>query len=555
MLNHLLIENYALIEKLDARFGEGLIVITGETGAGKSILLGALSLILGQRADTKVLRDKNRKCIIEGSFSLQNTPGLKTLFEAYDLDYEDYSVFRREITPQGKSRAFINDTPVTLQVMKLVTGKLIDIHSQHESLLLGTSDFQFAVVDNFAGNMQKVDAYQSLFQQYRQQTQKLRQMEEDEKAARSDLSYFKFQYDELEAARLDASEFENMEEELKVQRNAEEIAHKLEKAMFLLQNSEMNVIDNATEVHATLRTLSSFGRQYQEITNRLDSLLIETKDLCAELEHMKSKVVHDPEYAALLESRFDLIQKLMHKHNAAGIEQLVEIKNAFLNKINAAVSLEEKIAQENEILKEQQQALETMASELSELRAAAIPKIQDEVMEKLKSLAMPHARFIIKQEQSDTPGHKGKDRLTFLFSANPGSDLQEVSGIASGGELSRFMLSIKSMLSAKNLLPTIIFDEIDTGISGETSSKVAEILQAMSRSMQVIAITHMPQIASRGITHFLVYKKIENGKTSTGIKMLDSEERIGEIAKMLGGEKPSKMMFESAKELIFRNQN
>ncbi len=554
MLKHLLIENYALIERLDAGFRDGLTVITGETGAGKSILLGALSLILGQRADTQILRDKNKKCIIEGTFSLQNM-NIQELFELHDLDYDPISLFRREITPQGKSRAFINDTPVTLQVMKVISERLIDIHSQHESLLVGTSGFQFDVVDGFAKILEKTESYRKLYNHYREQQKKLALLVEAERNAKADIDYYQFQHDELEKARPDTREFKSLEAEASVHRHAEEIIYNLEKTQFLLRDGDINALDLLNEILNLSKPLSKFGSNYEALAARLESLLIETKDIANDIEGLKDKVVHDPGEAARLEARLDQLNQLMLKHNVRSMEELIAVKEQYRQKIHDSESLEENIKELTLSLKELEQELEKRAEAISKARKDAIPKIRKEVLHTLKNLAMPHARFEIKHELLNTLTPQGKDKLIYLFNANPGGTLKELSKIASGGELSRFMLSIKSMISAKNLLPTIIFDEIDTGISGETSTKVANILDGMSKNMQVITITHLPQIASRGNAHLQVYKKIEHGVTNTLIKDLDAEERITEVAKMLGGEKPTKVMLETAKELIFNNRN
>jgi DNA repair protein RecN (Recombination protein N) len=554
MLKHLLIENYALIEKLDIQLSEGLTVITGETGAGKSILLGALSLILGERADTRVLRDKNRKCIIEGSFLIEDT-SLKDLFIANDLDFEAISIFRREITPGGKSRAFINDTPVNLNAMKTISGRLIDIHSQHESLLVGSSDFQFDVVDSYANKLDDVVKYKALYLDFRLQQKKLHDMEAAERAARADLDYHKFQLDELEQARLNPDEYNEMEEEIGIQKHAEDILLKLDKGLYLLRDADVNVLDTLNEIVSLVKSLSDFGSKYKELAERLESVLIETKDIASESENLKDGIVHDPQQTAQLEARFDLINKLMLKHNAGNIHQLIQTREEFRQKIDQSCSLGKSISALRENIQKQEKELETRASEISRFRAEMIPLIRHEVMEMLKNLAMPNARFQIRQDKTDTLNHRGADDLKFLFSANPGGELQEVSKVASGGEMSRFMLSIKNIISARNLLPTIIFDEIDTGISGETSTRVAMILESMAKNMQVLTITHLPQIASRGNSHLLVYKAFGKDKTNTYIKKLNSDERIAEVAKMLGGEKPTKIMLETAKELIFNQRN
>ncbi len=554
MLTHLQIENYALIRKLDTRFYDGLTVITGETGAGKSILLGALSLILGERADTKVLNDKTGKCIIEGAFNLESK-NLRDLFEQHDLDYDDISYFRREITPSGKSRAFINDTPVNLTIMRTIAGQLIDIHSQHESLMLGSSSFQFDVVDAYAQQLSAVFRYREKYRQYRQKQQELTGLIEKERQARADLDYYQYQYDELEKAQLDAAEYRLMEEQVSILRHAGEIRFNAEKARYLLQDADQNVLDMLHEVKQLIEPLARFGETWEELTKRIESLHIETDDIARETNRICDDIEHDPEEATRLEARMDDINNLMLKHSAASIDELITTRKGFKQKIASTISLADQVevtGQEVETLKEE---LEKQATDISGARKKAIPEIEKEVTGLVKMLGMPGARFYIRQEEMNTLSPNGTDALSFLFNANVGGELQEIARIASGGELSRVMMAVKNIISQKNVLPTIIFDEIDTGISGETTNQVAGILGHMARNMQVIAITHLPQVAAKGHTHLLVYKAVENGQTQTRLEQLDDKQRVMELAKMLGGEKPSKHMVETAKELIFNKEN
>ena len=554
MLTHLLIENYALIHKLDNDFHKGLTVITGETGAGKSILLGALSLILGQRADTRVLRDQQRKCIIEGTFDLRQIR-VKTLFEEHDLDYESFSVFRREITPAGKSRAFINDTPVNLSLMNTITGRLIDIHSQHESLLVGKSSFQFDVVDGYGKMEEKVLTYRKLYLKLQALRKDLDALESAERSARADLDYYTFQLDELDKASLDPDEYKQTEADLQIAKNAGDIRFNLEKALWLLQGDEGNATQLMSELVGLFRPLAGFGSAYLELAERLDSMLIEARDIQMEIEHLKDGVFHDAAQTARMEARMDQVNKLLVKHQVNDVESLLKVKDDYQQKINDSASLELQIEALKTQLAEENQTLMSMAAEISERRKASIPGIQEYVLTMLKDLGMPHARFIIRHEIQPSLNYNGHDQIRFMFNANKGGELQDVSRIASGGELSRFMLSIKSMLTLQNLLPTIIFDEIDTGISGEISTRMAHIMEAMAKGMQVIVITHLPQIAARGDHHLLVQKRVEGEQTNTYVKNIANQERITEIAKMLGGENPTKMMEETAKELIFNNRN
>ena len=552
MLKHLLVENYALIEKLDLNFGEGFTVITGETGAGKSIMLGALALILGQRADIQVLMHSDRKCIVEGIFDLSSL-SLHDLFEKHQLDYDELSCFRREITPQGKSRACINDTPVNLGVMKEMAERLIDIHSQHQTLLLGESSFQFDVVDSFARHYEAVGAFRQGYRKWQQRLAQLEEMEQREKRSRADLDYFRFQYEELEKARLDPLEYERLEGELQVIHHSEEIRYNLEKAMFVLEDSEANVLGSLNEILQLLKPLAHWNENYRQLLSRFESVQIEVKDLKAELEDQTEGVVHDPARSLDLEQRIDLLNKLLLKHNATQMEELVRIREDYLEKIQAIDSLEEEIKQQREEAATMEKKLKEMALELSRKRKGSIPEIESGVSGMLHQLGMPGASFRISHQVLPSLGPNGQDQISFLFSANPGGEPREIARVASGGELSRLMLSVKSMISKRNLLPTIIFDEIDAGISGETATRVANILESISKKMQVIAITHLPQIASRGESHLLVYKIEEGGRARTEIRNIKDQDRILEIAKMLGGEKPTEVMLATARELIIHS--
>ncbi len=553
MLKHLLIENYALIEKLDIDFEEGLTVITVETGAGKSILLGALSLILGQRADTQVLMDKSRKCIIEGVFNVENIP-MGEWFEKNQLDYDPQTLFRREINAQGKSRAFINDTPVTLQIMKELAEKLIDIHSQHQNLLIGESSFQFDVVDSYSGNYEDVLKFRKEYRELQQKIQTLQKLEEQEKQSLTDLDYFRFQLDELDKAGLDQDEFDQLEGEMQIIQNAEEIKLNLEKAAFLLNDADINTVGSLREVLQLLRPLDRFNEKYRALADRLDSVLIETHDISSEISGMAEEVVHDPRQAMEIQQKLDLINKLFLKHNVSSVSDLEKIREDYRANIKGLDFMEEQISGLKAEIQKLHDRLMVFAANLSAKRLEAIPSIGKEITGMLRQLGMPGAGFKIDCRQSDNLSSNGLDEIDFLFSANTGGELREISRVASGGELSRLMLSVKSMISRKNLLPTIIFDEIDTGVSGETGTRVANILETIAQNMQVITITHLPQIASRGRAHLLVYKTIDNGKTKTRIKKIENQERILEVAKMLGGEKPSGSMMETAKELIFNKR-
>jgi DNA repair protein RecN (Recombination protein N) len=554
MLQHLQINNYALIESLSIDLGEGFTVITGETGAGKSILLGALSLVLGQRADTQVLNDPGRKCIIEASFRI-DSPGLMPLFESNQLDFEPDTIIRREITPHGKSRAFINDTPVNLQVLKEITGKLIDIHSQHQNLLLGDSTFQFDALDGYGGNPEAGRRYAGHYRDWLIAGRELRELEERERKLFADQDYYRFQFDELDKAGLDAEEAGSWEEELEMLRNAEEIGLSLKKSAYLLVEGEVTAQSMLYDILTQMKPLGQFRANFAEIVSRLESLLIEVKEIGREIQGLSGEVVHDPERARELELKTDLLNKLFLKHHVNNVRDLIRIKSEYLEKIQAAESVSDQVSECKERCRNLENRMMEAAGELTLVRRKAIPGMEKEIRHLLQSLGMPAARFRILLEKADSPGPGGMDKLKFLFSANPGIEPGELSRIASGGELSRLMLSIKSMVSRKNLLSSIIFDEIDTGISGEIGGKIGKILQALSAKMQVIAITHLPQIAALGNSHFQVYKVVENGKTATRVKPLNKENRILEIAKMLGGDTPTQSMVQTAEELMLNKSN
>jgi DNA repair protein RecN (Recombination protein N) len=549
MLRSLLIENYALIEKLDISFDDGLSIITGETGAGKSILLGALGLILGQRADTSVLFDKNRKCIIEGTFMIGNLH-LTDFFRENELDYDEQAIFRREINPQGKSRAFINDTPVNLPTMKVLAERLIDIHSQHQNLIISQSSFRYNVVDSFSGLVDNVQLYRTGFDQLVKMKNQLLVLSEQEKQTRADLDYFQFQYDELYKAALQPGEFRELEEELEILNHAAEIKMNLEKAEFLLQNAPENILEKLSEVSGLFRNLERYSPHFNELSQRIKSAEIEIKDFARDIERHMQDISDDPHRASALQQRYDLMQKLMLKHNVSNIEELISVRDEFKNKIDGFESLEAEIESLTTECLKKEELLRRHAGEISSQRKKAVPMLEKQIVGILNELGMPNGRFRVELTQSIDLHANGIDNISFLFNANLGGELQELSRVASGGELSRLMLAVKSVISMKNMLPTIIFDEIDTGVSGEIGFKMGYILERIAKNMQVISITHLPQVAAKGEKHFVVFKTVENNHTKTRVKKIENADRVKEIAKMLGGENPSEKVFETAKELI-----
>jgi len=553
MLKSLLIENYALIEKLDISFDAGLTIITGETGAGKSILLGALGLILGQRADTRALHNKNSKCIIEGTFSVKDIQ-IHHLFEENELDYDEVTILRREINPQGKSRAFINDTPVNLTIMKIFAEKLIDIHSQHQSLLFSDSSFRYDLLDTWANILSLVTSYKTQYNKWVNQIRSLEQLQESEKQTRAELDYYKFQFDELHKAALIPGELDELNQELEVLNNAGEIKFSFEKADFLLQNNDENILSLLNELLGLFRSLEKYDPAYAEIYSRLQSASIELKDIADTVAGFKDDIEDDPKKALVLQDRFDLIQKLLHKHNVADVNELINIRNEFEERIQSFESLEMQIEKLAGNITEKEKELTALANDISQKRKKSLESLERQINEVLQELGMPNGRFKVNMLASAKLHSRGKDDLEFLFSANLGLEPQELSKVASGGELSRLMLAVKSVISLKNLLPTIIFDEIDTGVSGEIGIKMGRILNQIALNMQVISVTHLPQVAAKGKKHFVVFKKTENQTTKTFVKELSPSQRIEEIAKMMGGENPGRAVFQAAEEL-FDKQN
>ncbi len=549
MLKHLSVQNYALIDKLEVELTDGLTIITGETGAGKSILLGALGLIAGSRADTQSLQDKTKKCIIEAAFSIKEY-NLKDFFKDNELDYEAISTIRREINPEGKSRAFINDTPVTLNQLKELGERLIDIHSQHQTLSLNGADFQLSVVDAFAKHEDILTEYKSEFKNYKSLEKQLNELIERESQAKKDLDYFQFQFNELEDTNLKVGEQVEMEQELETLNNAEDIKLNLSKAAFSLAGGEQNLLSSFNEIKAILNSLSKFKPEIAELNTRINSAYIELKDISNELESLEQEIVYDPKRIELLNEKLDAIYRLQQKHQVKTIDELIAIKDELSNKLLDFSSLETEIQKTKSALEQSTKTLTEKSKSLSDNRKKVIPKIEKEIANLLSALSMPNAQLKINQTALEAFGTTGIDKISFLFSANKGSDFKELNKVASGGELSRLMLSIKSLIAQLTALPTIIFDEIDTGVSGDVADKVGSIMNTMSDKMQVITITHLPQIASKGASHLFVYKEDKNNKTYSNIKKLNNEERIQEIAKMLSTGSPTAAAISNAKELL-----
>ena len=549
MLKHISVQNYALIDKLEMDLPQGLTIITGETGAGKSILLGALALALGERADTQALQDKTKKCVVECLFDI-HAYGLEDIFKKHELDFDVHTTLRREINPEGKSRAFVNDTPVTLAVLKELGGKLIDIHSQHETLTLNDSGFQLSVVDAFANEEKALADYRNGFRSYRELRNKLNGLMEAEAQSKKDRDYLQFQFNELEEAKLDSLSQEEMERELEMLNNAEAIKAALSKAESAMDNGELGLLQQLNAVKALIAPYAKFNKEIGQLAERLGSAFIELKDVSSELSAVQDEVHYDASRIGSLSESLDALYRLQQKHRVNTVDELIAIKKETGEKLENISGLEEQIAQVQKEIAGLEKILLDKAGKLSKTRGGAIPLIEKEIAKLLSSLGMPDARLSITHEKLETLSATGLDRILFLFSANKGSAPKELNKVASGGELSRFMLAIKSLVAKLTHLPSVIFDEIDTGVSGSVADKVGSIMENMGKAMQVIAITHLPQIASKGNSHLFVYKEVKAGKTFTRIRILEKEERVKEIAKMLSTENPTEAAIRNAKELL-----
>lgn len=549
MLQQLTISNYALIDNLQISFDAGLNILTGETGAGKSIILGALSLILGQRAESRYFFNQQKKCVIEGQFKIDGFH-LKNFFEDNDLDYEAETVLRREISADGKSRAFVNDTPVNLTTLKALGEKLIEIHSQHATLEINSPQFQLLVVDAVAGHATELSAYQSKFKGWRKLNAELKQLIDESDKAKADLDYFQFQFDELESAALAADEQEQLEQELYTLNNADEIKRSLLSANYLLQEGEAAALLQLREAGQQLSALEKFNPQIADLHQRLNSVVIELKDIGTEIDHLEQQTQTAPSRADEVNTRLSLIYNLQKKHRVNTNTELLQIQEELNGKIQNALFSDEAIEKLQKQIAAEQADLQQMATALSERRLKAVPAIEKQVLEALAEMGMGNSAMKIEISPLAAFGESGLDQVRFLFTANKGHALAEMSKVASGGELSRLMLSIKSLIARYTALPTIIFDEIDTGVSGEVAHKVGQIMEQLAQHMQVISITHLPQIASKGKSHYFVYKDNQADVTFTRIRRLTNDERITEIAKMLSGDKPGDSALQNARELL-----
>ena len=549
MLKQLHISNYALIDELNVSFESGFNVITGETGAGKSILLGALGFALGDRADTNVLYDKEKKCVVEAQFVLTNAT-LKPLFEENDLDFETECIFRRELNPQKKSRAFINDTPVALQTMKEIGNQLVDIHSQHDSLLLTDADFQLKLLDEIAQNGTILAEYQTKYGQYNALKRKLNELKEIATKNTAENDYLKFQLDELDKADLKEGEYADIEQTLSVMENAEEIKTLLVTANGLMDDSENAILGQVNELTSTLQKMKHLLPDTEELAERVEDLKVELKDIAYDLRRKEDETQFDEGQLQSLQERYDLLSRLMMKHHVSGFEELITLRDSLKEKVNAFENIDETIAQAERTLKNIEKQLSVLAKTLHNKRCEAATAFGEKVTTLVQQLAMPFAQFHVSVESQENFGNKGNDEIRFLFSANKGIAVDDLRRVASGGELSRLMLSIKSAVSEYNYIPTLIFDEIDTGVSGEVAAKIGGIMKQMGHSLQLISITHLPQVASQAEHHYFIYKDNEGTRTQSHIRDLQREERITEIAKMLSNDKVTPEALKAAEVLL-----
>jgi DNA repair protein RecN (Recombination protein N) len=549
MLIKLFVQNYALIKELDVELENGLTIITGETGAGKSILLGALSLILGTRADTTVLLDKNEKCTVEGTFRIEEYD-LNDFFFSNDLDYESVTILRREINPAGKSRAFINDTPVTLNLLKDLGDRLIDIHSQHQTLMLNDNSFQLNIIDSFAGTAKLIVDYRQAYSNYRKLTKEYNGIKEKEKQNKADMEYYQFQLNQLEEARLKNGEQEELESEHELLVHAEEIKLALSASSNLLSGEGISILSMLNELKINIGRIKTFLPDGESLQYRTGSSLIELDDLAGEIEELASSIEADPHRLSEVSNRLDTIHSLIQKHRVNNLNELIIKKEEIMERLLSVVSDDERLAELESLLEKELGTLKTISEEMSVRRRSVIPDIEIKITGLLKQLGMPNAKFRISLTQSNQFGSAGIDHADFLFSANKQVVPENLAKIASGGELSRVMLSLKSLLTKNNNLPTIIFDEIDSGVSGEVADKVGQILSGMGKYMQVINITHLPQVASRGKKHFHVYKDDTDDSTFTRVKLLSHKERILEVARLLSGSEVTETAMKNARELL-----
>lgn len=549
MIQKLLIRNYAIIEELEINFSSGLTIITGETGAGKSILLGALGLIMGNRADTKSLYDQEKKCIIEAYFEVKKYK-VKAFFEEHEIDYDDELIVRRELTPSGKSRAFINDTPVNLKMLQQLSGSLIDLHQQFDTLDIHNVSFQLRMIDALAGNNDLLEKYQTTFKQYTTAKRKLAKLIEKSRVADKESDFLNFQLQEFNEVELIEGELEKMEAEITKLSNAEDIKRTLGGAFQSLSESENSVVSNLEEIGMALASLRKVYPDLEKIMERFDGAVLEIQDVASEFERIAEETEHDGERILELQTRLDLIYKLQNKHHVKTVNELLEIQADLQNKVGAFADLSSEIEQTEKDIENFEQKSMKLATQLSKKRKAVISGFEKKVQKLLVLLGMEHAQLKIEIGELEELSSTGLDDVNYLFAPNKGSQFLPIKGIASGGELSRLTLATKSLVASAIPLPTLIFDEIDTGISGDTALKMGGILHDLADQHQVVSITHSPQVAVKADNHYFVFKKVKDDKTVTSVRLLTPDERVRAIATMLSGSPPSDSALENAKELL-----
>ncbi len=549
MLKSLSISNYALIDKLEIDFESGFSVITGETGAGKSIILGALSLVLGQRSDVSSLKNKDQKSVIEAEFNILNY-GFEQIFQDEDVDFFEDTIIRREILTSGKSRAFVNDTPVTLSFLKYLSNKLIDIHSQHQNLLLGDTGFQLNVVDAVAQNEKEILAYQACFKLYKELVKEKKALEATNTKLKDDVDYMQFQFNQLEELKLKEGEQEELEKENELLAHAEEVKGNLFAVVESLHGESASVIPALKDSMKHIERIASYLPEGQSWLKRLDSAYLDLEDLASDLDAKMESIEYDPERLQLVNSRLDQIFSLQKKHKVSTIEELIQIQNDLKDQLNKVSSFDEDLQELQKKIDDAEKSLKSVADKLTKSRKKVLAKIEKNIIGQLKDLGMPNANLIVDCKVLKEYAEDGKDEINFLFSANKNGELAAITKVASGGEMSRVMLCIKSILSVSKGLPTLIFDEIDTGVSGEVAAKMGSIMQGIAQNIQVLSITHLPQIAVLGKNHYKVFKVDGKEETNTNIQKLTIEDRVVEVAKMLSGSNLSDAALGNARELL-----
>jgi len=550
MLQQLSIQNYAIIDAIDIKFPEGMNVVTGETGAGKSIIMGALGLILGDRADSSSLVKKEKKCIVEGTFNADNKSAIKRFLKEYELDNEDELVLRREIAVNGKSRAFINDTPVNLDQLRELSSLLVDLHQQFDTLQLGENDFQREVIDALAGNNNSLNEYQIAYHKWKELQKELDELKERKLQFDKEADYNKFQFTELKEASFKENELEDIDIELKMLNNSEGIKNALSKVYFDLKESESPIVQQLKTLSNQLQGYSSFHAQLPELIKRLQSSQLELQDIASDIDNISNHINYSPEKIEQLNDRLTLGYKLFKKHGVKTTNDLLRIQKQFEEKLQAVLNIDDEIQQKEKIVAETGQGLFLLAKKISDARHKQLKPLEDKVNKLLVQVGMPNAKIKVEIKDEIELNSFGMNGIEFLFDANKSKQFLPIRKVASGGELSRLMLCIKSLVAQKLDMPTLIFDEIDTGISGEAARQVGIIMKELADNRQVICITHQPQIAGKANAHFFVYKEIVKDEVKTNIRLLNKDERITTIAKMLSGEKPTAAAIENAREMV-----